>query len=260
MRTLALRAVAAVAVSAGTWSAAAVTTGAAAGPVIAHHPRISAGAPHGGSAAGWASSNWSGYAITGGPYTSVSAAWVVPSVSPTRGASYSSSWVGIDGFNNNNLIQTGTEQDYYNGRAHYNAWWEILPAAETPISMTVNPGDHMSATITQVSAGNFKITINDAAGNQSFSINQAYSGPLSSAEWIQEAPTVGGHVATLAHYSSPVTFDPGTANGGNPGFVASDGGVMIQHNSQVSTPSTPDRDTDGFNVSYGSTAPSAPAS
>ena len=47
---------------------------------------------------------------------------------------YSSAWIGVDGFNDNDLIQTGTEQDYYSGGAHYDAWWEILPAAETEIS------------------------------------------------------------------------------------------------------------------------------
>ena len=67
-------------------------------------------------------------------------------------------------------------------------------------------------------------------------------------------------MATLAHYSSPDTFDPGTANGGNPGLTAADGGVMIQRNRQVSTPSVPDGDTDGFNMAYGRSAPPAPGS
>lgn len=258
MRTFAVRALAALALSAGTWSAVAASAGSATGPAIAHHPRVSAGT----RATGWASSNWSGYARTAGaPYTSATAQWVVPSVSPTRKATFSSSWVGIDGFNNSNLIQTGTEQDYYSGSAHYNAWWEILPAAETPISnITVHPGDVMTASITKGAGGIWTITITDTTSSQSFTTNQAYSGPGTSVEWIQEAPTVGGRIASLAHYSSPDTFDPGTANGGNPGLVANDGGVMIQNGVQVSTPSLPDSDTDGFNVSYGSTAPAPPAS
>src|SRR4051794_30938567 len=108
-----------------------------------HHPRIPARPVH---HAGWSASNWSGYAKTGS-YTTATGRWVVPSVAATKSASYSSQWVGIDGFNNSDLIQTGTEADYYNRSAHYNAWWEILPAAETPISsMTVRPGDVMSAT------------------------------------------------------------------------------------------------------------------
>jgi hypothetical protein len=225
--------------------------------VIVHRPRLGA-APVRGS--GWASSNWSGYAKSGS-YTSATARWVVPSVSASKGQSYSSAWVGIDGFTNGSLIQTGTESDYYNGAAHYNAWWEILPAPETPISsISVRPGDVMTASINKGSGGKWTITITDTSRNQSFTTTQTYTGPGTSVEWIEEAPSIGGHVATLAHYSSPDTFDPGTANGQNPGLTAADGGVMIQKHKQVSTPSIPDSDTDGFNMSYGSAVPAPPGS
>jgi hypothetical protein len=226
-----------------------------AAPAVFHRPAIHDRTP---TSAGWSSSNWSGYAKTG-TYTSATAQWVVPSVGATSGASYSSAWVGIDGFNNSSLIQTGTESDYYSGAAHYNAWWEILPAAETPISsISVHPGDVMTASISKVSGSTWSITITDKTNNQSFTTQQNYTGAGTSVEWIEEAPTVGGRVATLAHYSSPDTFDPGTANGGNPGLTAADSGAMVQKRAQVSTPSAPDSDTDGFNMSYGSAAPAPP--
>lgn len=230
----------------------------ASAPVIAHHPRVGSGpGPH---ALGWSSSNWSGYAVTGSGFTSASGSWIVPTVSATKKATYSSSWVGIDGFNNSNLIQTGTEQDFYQGRAHYAAWWEILPAAETVIpSITVHPGDHFTGSVALKSGSTWTISISDTSTGQSFSIDQSYSGPRTSAEWIQEAPTVGGRIATLAHYGQ-TTFDPGTVNGGNPGLSAADGGVMIQRGVQVSTPSNPDRDTDGFAAAYGSSQPAPPSS
>ncbi len=184
----------------------------------------------------------------------------MPTVSATRKATYSSSWVGIDGFNNSNLIQTGTEQDWYSGRAHYAAWWEILPAAETVIpTITVHPGDQFSASVTSNGGGSWTIKITDNSTGQSFTTVQGYSGPGTSAEWIQEAPTVGGRIAALAHYGQTV-FDPGTVNGADPNLTASEGGVMIQRNNQVSTPSNPDADTDGFNVAYGSSQPAPPAS
>jgi hypothetical protein len=256
---------AAAAAALGGWAAATTLTAADAAPALTHHPRVSAARPGGGpSSTGWASSNWSGYAKTGSGFTAVTGQWTVPSVSPTRKATYSASWVGIDGFNNSNLIQSGTEQEYYNGSAHYYAWWEILPAAETAIPssvISVHPGDVMTVDIHQVAGSSFSITISDTTTNQSFQTTQNYTGPLTSAEWIEEAPTVGGHTATLAHYSSPTLFDPGTVNGGhNPSLQASDGGVMIQGRSQVSTPSSPDGDTDGFNMAYGSSAPGVPAS
>lgn len=224
---------------------------------ITHHPRIAAGGIH---STGWASSNWSGYAKTG-TFTKATGAWVVPSVARSRKATYSSQWVGIDGFNNSNLIQTGTEADYYSGSAHYAAWWEILPAAETVIpSITVHPGDQMAASIAKGSGSSWTITLTDSTIGASFTTTQTYAGPGSSAEWIEEAPSVGGRIATLARYSSPDTFDPGTANGLSPALTAADGGVMIQKGVQVSTPSVPDRDTDGFNMAYGGTAPAAPGS
>lgn len=227
------------------------------GPRMRLKPSVSAGS----QGFGWASSNWSGYAIVGaaGAYNSITGQWVVPAVQPSHQQTYSSSWIGIDGFNNSSLIQTGTEQDFTHGSAQYYAWWEILPAAETQIAMTVKPGDVMTAAIQNQGSGNWSITIKDVTENESFTTVQAYSGPQTSAEWIEEAPTVGGHVATLANYGK-TTFDPGTVNGVNPGLVLADGGVMIQKNQQVSTPSVPDADTDGFAIAYGSQSPSAPAS
>ncbi len=225
-------------------------------PAVFHRPAIHNRAA---TSAGWSASNWSGYAKSGS-YSSATAHWVVPSVSPTSGSTYSSAWVGIDGFTNSSLIQTGTESDYYSGSAHYNAWWEILPAAETRISsITVRPGDVMTASITKGSGSTWTITINDTTNGQSFTTQQSYSGPGASVEWIEEAPSIGGRVATLAHYSSPDTFDPGTANGGNPGLTAADSGIMVQKQRIVSSPSVPDSDTDGFNMAYGSTAPAPPA-
>lgn len=208
-------------------------------------------------AAGWASSNWSGYAITSRPFTSITGTWVVPTVSGSKhGATYSSSWTGIDGFNNSDLIQAGTEQDFYNGRAHYYAWWEILPAAETRISsVAVRPGDRVTVSISKRASG-WAINLTDSR-TTSFTTTQSYFGPGTSAEWIEEAPSVGGRIARLAKYST-ATFDPGTVNGSSPGLAAADGGVMIQRNAQVSTPSNPDHEADGFKVAYGSTAPSPP--
>ena len=225
-----------------------------------HRPRVANDDPGAVvTQAGWSSSNWSGYAITGS-FTAVTGSWTVQTANPTKKQTFSSQWIGIDGFNNSNLIQTGTESDYYQGSAHYAAWWEILPAAETVIpSITVRPGDVMSASVTKGSGSSWTITITDTTTGASFTTVQTYTGPGTSAEWVEEAPTVGGHIATLANYGF-TTFDPGTANGANPGLTTADSGVMVQNHKQVSTPSDPDSDTDGFNMQYGRTQPAAPGS
>lgn len=257
MRKLCKRVIAVMLLAAASVGIAAVPAGSAASTAIFHHPRIRAAKP-GKTSVGWASSNWSGYAVTGSGYHAVTATWVVPAVTASPSATYSADWVGIDGFNNSSLIQTGTESDYYNGSAHYDVWWEILPAAETVIpSIAVKPGDTVSASITKGSGSAWTITIAD--GSQHFSTIQTYTGPQTSAEWIEEAPSIGGRVAPLANYRG-ATFDPGTVNGANPNLTARDGGVMVQKRAQVSTPSSPDSDTDGFNMAFGPTAPAPPPS
>jgi hypothetical protein len=226
---------------------------------VFHHPRIPVPRPAK-RAAGWASSNWSGYAITGSGFNSVTDQWTVTTAARSRKQTYSSEWVGIDGYNNSSLIQTGTESDYYGGSAHYYAWWEILPAAETVIpSISVRPGDVMTASITHGTGSSWTITITDTRTGARFTTTQTYTGPQTSAELIEEAPTVGGRVGTLADYGL-ATFDPGTVNGVNPRLTANESGVMVQKRVQVSTPSNPDTDTDGFNAAYGSSAPPPPSS
>jgi hypothetical protein len=264
-------------------------------PVSWPQPGGSGGAP-GGVRNTWAASNWSGYAETG-TYDGVAGTWTVPSVAATSSATYSSAWIGVDGFNNSDLIQTGTEEDYYSGAAHYNAWWEILPAAETalPSQYTVAAGDRMRASIYETSStttvggggGRFgrggrggttehiwDITIADTTRGWSYSTSQAYNGPGTSAEWVMEAPEVNGRIATLAHYT--ITPPSGVGDFDNAGVLtsiptgtptyagaglnyANDSGVMIQNNVQVSTPGDPDSPAlSAYNVAYGSTLPSTP--
>jgi len=239
------------------------------------HPNHFTAKPGGGggnaasSALGWASSNWSGYAITASSpshFSSLTGKWTVPSVSRTRKATYSAAWAGIDGFNNSSLIQTGTEQDYYNGSAHYAAWWTTSAQGflEQRIAQPVSPGDPMTATMSG-SGTSWTMTLADNAPSHPWSFTMGpitYTGPGASAEWIMEAPTVGGRVAPLAHYST-FAFDSGTVNGVAPGLTANEGGEIIQGSQVVSIPSGPDKDLvlpDGFAIAYGSTPPATPAS
>ncbi|WP_274436541.1 G1 family glutamic endopeptidase [Alicyclobacillus sp. ALC3] len=193
--------------------------------------------------------------------------WVVPAVQASRQTQYSSTWIGIDGFSNSNLIQTGTEQDVVNGVPQYYAWWEILPSPETPIMVTdqntqatVQPGDHMSASIQNQGNGYWKIEIADTTRGWTYTTTQAYSGSATSAEWIEEAPMVNGIITPLANYGS-LTINPGTVNvNGNPRLVVADAGGLVQGRRLISVPSRPDTDTDGFAAQYGASQPLAPQS
>jgi hypothetical protein len=244
--------------------ASGLVTTAAASPLMTHSPAQHVTFLK--EAAGWTAPNWSGYAGTLTGATEVEGNWTVPSVRKTKGNTYSSSWIGIDGFTNDDLIQTGTEQDWVNGHAVYDAWWEILPASETVIThMTVHPGDSMTADIFFAGAGDWWISIEDVTESEPFSILQPYSGPADSVEWIQEATTINGKIATEAHYSlydwTECGFNTGTSNNpaGNPiAFQPGNRGVMVQKNKDVSTPSLA-QENDTFAVEYGAKTPPPPA-
>jgi hypothetical protein len=145
--------------------------------------------------------NWSGYVDTGPLFSAASAQWVVPAVQPSPSQLLSSTWVGIDGADNSSLIQAGTTQASSPGDTNYFAWYEILPSAAMEV-YSVSPGDQMEASVQKDSPGEWTISITDETSGQSFSNQFSYSGPQSSAEWIEEAPTVGNEVAALADFGA----------------------------------------------------------
>ncbi|RSM42672.1 hypothetical protein DMA12_20840 [Amycolatopsis balhimycina DSM 5908] len=231
-----LRAFAVVAVAAaGVAFAAAPAAGGVANAAFAHAHNAST------------STNWSGYALTG-TYTAVTGHWTVPTVSGS-GNHYSSQWVGIDGFANSNLIQTGTAAYVENGRATYHAWWEILPAAESPLPLTIHGGDAMTATLTKSPTSTaWRITLTDDTTGEAFRGALAYAGPDASVEWIEETPTVNGAVGPPPRFTT-FSFTGATANGANAGLTANNKITLVQNGVTYSTPSDPSGGN-SFSVSY----------
>ena len=140
------------------------------------------------------SSNWFGYSqgtLEQGSklFNSISGDWTVPAATAhTSGtAEASSDWIGIGGgcvdagctVTDSTLIQTGTEQDVdATGAPSYSAWWELVPAPSITVSnMTVAPGDHMHASVSELvnDADVWNITIQDVTKGESFSTD----GPVS---------------------------------------------------------------------------------
>ena len=166
------------------------------------------------------SSNWSGYAATGGTgsFTSVSASWVQPSLTCTSKTTYSSYWVGLDGYSNSALEQTGTEADCIGGKAEYGAWWEVLPASESAYSVTVKAGDSLSASVVDNGNGTFTMKLTDSTEGWSKSTTADGSSGYqdSSAEVIAEATDVNGSIAKLSDFGT-VNFSGATADGNSLG-------------------------------------------
>jgi hypothetical protein len=201
------------------------------------------------------SPNWSGYVLDDGPYSSVTGTFTVPDLAASAGQTYASEWVGIDGFSNHDLIQSGVGEMYdpTTNLVYTQAWWEILPAAETPITMTVLPGDSVTVTVSQIAGTSWAISLTNLSTGQSFTTDQSYSGPASSADWIVEAPEVDGQIATLGSYSPDVTFSSPGETGASAALVEA---AMVQSGVQVSSPSA--WTAAGFAVAFGDLPPPPP--
>lgn len=146
--------------------------------------------------------NWAGWVgSSSSPVAnSVQGSWIVQTAGKSSSATYSAQWIGIGGFSDGTLIQTGTEADYYSGSAHYTAWYELLPASETPISgFTVSPGDVISANIVPGTAKNtWIINLADITKNEGFTITVTYNSSKLSAEWIEERPEICSSTCSLS--------------------------------------------------------------
>jgi hypothetical protein len=184
--------------------------------------------------------NWAGYAVTpGSGITAVSSTFTVPTAGLLP-PGFSASWAGIGGYTTTDLIQAGVSENSAIGGevlgGQYNAWYEILPASETEItggctgnvpSCAVNPGDKISVNISNVGGNNWDIGLTDA-GNWSWSTTVNYTSSESSAEWIQEAPsledvqTIPADVGDVAFGSTSTYTEGGTTYSiaqGNPTLI-----------------------------------------
>lgn len=155
------------------------------------------------------SSNWSGYAASGGKFTSVTGTWIVPTV--TGGiAGADATWVGIGGIDTRDLIQAGTQATVNGGDVEYEAWIEMLPASSRPVSLSVNPGDSVTVTLTQKSAVDWTILMKNNTTGGRYSTTVQYTSSNASAEWVQEAPSAGRGTIPLDDFGT-LQFTDATA-------------------------------------------------
>ncbi|HZW92377.1 MAG TPA: G1 family glutamic endopeptidase [Candidatus Eremiobacteraceae bacterium] len=150
------------------------------------------------------STNWSGYAVTGSSFTHAAGSWIVPTVNCSKTPNtYSSFWVGIDGWTSSTVEQTGTDSDCNGSSPSYYAWYEFYPNPSFLISsVPMSPGNKVSAAVTY-NGTEFTITITNETTGKSFSKSSRVRGAKrSSAEWIAEAPccTNAGGILPLADF------------------------------------------------------------
>jgi hypothetical protein len=207
--------------------------------------------------------NWAGYAVTpGSGITAVSSTFTVPTAGLLP-PGFSATWAGIGGYTTSDLIQAGVSENSAIGGellgGQYSAWYEILPASETPISgctgdasCTVSPGDTISVNISNAGGDNWDISLNDA-GKWSWSTSLTYASSESSAEWIQEAPSLEG-VQTIPADVGTVSFGPTSTftEGGTTETIADGSPTLIDESplTEVNEATTSPLAADGqsFNV------------
>jgi hypothetical protein len=171
--------------------------------------------------------NWAGYIVASdlqnpqASVTAVSASWAVPTVTDSSQNTFSAVWIGIGGFFDDTLIQTGTEQDSIQGQSEYYAWLELLPQN----SITI---DQISASIQLVDANTdqWSIYMKDLTKNQEYTSSFFYASSQLSAEWIVERPELTsrrsrGNLTSLADVGTVKFATCQATIGGETGTISS---------------------------------------
>ena len=169
------------------------------------------------------STNWSGgvvFAPSGQSFNWVEGDWVIPDVdAPTENQwYYCANWIGIDGDGSNDVCQAGVECDVYRSGTtvtrNIYPWWEWFAQGCCPgtccehqiTNLAVNPGDMVTVLICTSgvgATGALVIIVNRTTGDSTWFTISAPTGTSlagNSAEWIVEAPTVGGAQSSMADY------------------------------------------------------------
>jgi hypothetical protein len=186
-------------------------------PTFRHNPDVVHGPRQRGEGAGTeTSTNWSGgvaFAPSGQTFHWVEGDWVIPNVdAPTENQwYYCASWIGIDGDGSGDVCQIGIECEAYRSGSSVTTniypWFEWYPFPETAVTnFPIRPGDMITALVCTSGAGAtsasafFTNRTTGASTSLTFTAPSGTSLVGNCAEWIVEAPTVGGSQSAMADY------------------------------------------------------------
>ena len=197
------------------------------------------------------SGNWSGgvlHATPGQAFRWVQGDWVVPNVAaPTQNKwYYSSNWIGLDGDGSGDVCQAGLECEVYQSGStvtrNIYPWFEWFPLTETKITnLAISAGDMVTMTICTSGPGATQATVVFANHTSGASTSLNFTAPAGTklvgncAEWIVEAPTVGGTQSTIPDYgqvffnvASATSMTGAAVNGGTGNTISlvSDGKTL----------------------------------
>ena len=133
----------------------------------------------------------------------MSASWVQPAGKCGSSESAAGFWVGLDGYSDGSVEQTGTAVVCSGGSVQYFGWYEMYPKNSVTFSNTVEPGDHFTGSVT-ASGRSFVITLTDVTQKWTHKETETSDASRSSAEVIAEAPccTGGGGIVPLTRFGT----------------------------------------------------------
>lgn len=169
------------------------------------------------------SANWSGYVATGPQFSGVGGSWTISAAkclartSPFTAAAF---WVGLGGSakGSKKIEQIGTAADCNaDGSESYYAWYELWPKKAVMLSLDIEAGDRVRATV-GLRGDSVRLTFLNLTSGRRFERLVAFADPDgSSAEWIGEAPALdirtGMRLLPLTPFA-PVTFTQSQATAG----------------------------------------------
>jgi hypothetical protein len=162
------------------------------------------------------SPNWAGYVTTSASsatFSRVKGSWIEPSIScstPLSPRNDDSFWIGLDGFMDNTVEQTGTEGTCKGTTPKYDAWYEMFPKSSI-VAFTIRAGDRISAEVASV-GGKFVLTLTDVSSGRRLQRTLSMGlATRSSAEWIAESSSSCSNC--LANFGT-VTFSDASATSG----------------------------------------------
>lgn len=202
------------------------------------------------------STNWSGYFRSSCNFTAISAKWTVPTptTTSTTDTTFDAAWIGIGGVSSDDLIQVGTEETVdTDGTINAAVFYELLPdVPHYPFSVTVQPGDHMSASLSETAANLWAITITNLTTGRTFTKTVAYTSSHSSAEWIEEDPSYSDGTMVPFDNFRTVSFTEASATGNGTVGTLSDASSITMVDDQHRVIALPSAITgtngDGFSV------------
>ncbi|MEV6669166.1 G1 family glutamic endopeptidase [Streptomyces sp. NPDC051162] len=109
--------------------------------------------------------NWSGYVAGGQPFATASATWTVPDISCSSASDSVAEWVGLDGWSNDTVEQTGVQESCETGTPTFDDWYEFYPEPPVYLHDRLKPGDVIHATVHHVSGMSYELTLNDETQN-----------------------------------------------------------------------------------------------